>query len=466
MLPKRVIPCLDVHEGRVVKGTEFVDIRDAGDPIDLARRYEAEGADELVFLDIAATAEQRSTMVKLVRQTAAEVFIPFTVGGGVRSEADAQVLLDAGADKVAVNSAALAEPSLIGRLATRFGRQCVVLAIDAKRDRRGGWEAYAASGKAATGRGVSGWAQEAVQHGAGEVLLTSIDRDGTNSGYDLDLLRSVTDVVTVPVIASGGAGHLEHYTQAIRDAGAEAVLAASEFHSGRMSVGEVKAALIADGVAMRPALALEEQFPALDENPTVAIVDYGVGNRFSVQQALRKVGAIAPITADTDKLAEADGIVLPGVGAFQPAMEQLRTTGLDVALKRLAKAGKPILGICLGEQLLFDGSEEDGWCDGLGLLRGRVGAIETPIKPNIGWRQVRSGYFYHAHEYAARPDDQEDVIGRTFLPYSGNPDYQVPSIVCRHNVYGTQFHPEKSGQDGLRLLRNFVEISAGAQAEL
>lgn len=467
MLPKRVIPCLDVAGGRVVKGTEFVDIKDVGDPVALARRYEAEGADELVFLDITATAEQRGTMVELARQTAAEVFVPFTVGGGVRSETDAQALLDAGADKVAVNSAALADPSLIDRLAARFGRQCVVLAVDAKRD-GDGWEARAAGGRVATGKDATGWIREAVRRGAGEVLLTSIDRDGTNSGYDLPLLEAATEAVNVPVIASGGAGRLEDYGKAIRQGGAEAVLAASEFHSGRTSVGAVKTALSQEGVPVRPLLPAED-VAGLVGNPGIAIIDYGVGNRYSAQQALRKVGADAIITADAEELAEADGVVLPGVGAFGPAMDRLQAAGLDIVLKRLAAAGKPMLGICLGEQLLFDGSEEAGRHEGLGLIEGQVMAIELPIKPNIGWREVDSGqpgYFYHVHEYAAVPVNEGTIAGRTSLPYPDNPDYRITSMVRQGNIYGVQFHPEKSGAAGLRLLRNFVEVSANTQAGL
>src|ERR1700760_4548541 len=208
---KRVIPCLDVDAGRVVKGTNFVGLRDAGDPVELAERYDAEGADELVFLDITASHERRETIVDLPRRTADNVFIPFTIGGGVRSVEDAQAVLDAGAAKVSVNSAAIARPDLIDELAQTFGSQCVVLAIDAKRDpasERARWEAFVAGGRTPTGRDAVAWAKEGVERGAGEILLTSMDRDGTNSGYDLELTSAVANAVTVPVIASGGAGEL------------------------------------------------------------------------------------------------------------------------------------------------------------------------------------------------------------------------------------------------------------------
>jgi cyclase len=248
---KRVIPCLDVDRGRVVKGVGFVDLRDAGDPIELAARYDDAGADELIFLDITATSDKRSTVVELARNTADQVFIPFTIGGGIRSQADAQAVLDAGADKVSVNSAALDRPELIEELAETFGAQCVVLAIDAKARGQGEWEAYLAGGRAPTGRQVVAWAKEGVERGAGEILLTSMDRDGTGAGYDLELTAAVAEAVNVPVIASGGAGELEHLAPAIQ-AGADALLCASIFHYGQHTVPEVKEHLAHHGVAVRP----------------------------------------------------------------------------------------------------------------------------------------------------------------------------------------------------------------------
>jgi cyclase len=248
---KRVIPCLDVDAGRVVKGVGFVDLRDAGDPVELACRYDAAGADELVFLDITATSDKRGTAVDLARRTADDVFIPFTIGGGIRSVADAQAVLDAGADKVSVNSAALARPDLIDELAGTFGAQCVVLAIDAKARDGGGWEAYVAGGRTPTGRDAVAWAREGSERGAGEILLTSMDRDGTNAGYDLALTAAVADAVNVPVIASGGAGELSHLSDAV-GAGADAVLCASIFHYGDHTVAEVKEHLNKAGVAVRP----------------------------------------------------------------------------------------------------------------------------------------------------------------------------------------------------------------------
>ena len=247
---RRVIACLDVDGGRVVKGTNFVDIRDAGDPVELAERYDAEGADELVFLDITATHEQRETVADLARRTADDVFIPFTIGGGIRSVDDAQAVLDAGADKVSVNSAAIREPGLIDGMASRFGSQCVVVAIDARRRERG-WEVYTAGGRHAEGIDAVQWAAEAADRGAGEILLTSMDSDGTKAGYDLELTGAVAGAVPVPVIASGGAGELEHLVEVLR-VGADAVLCASIFHFGQYTVAEVKDHLLAAGIPVRP----------------------------------------------------------------------------------------------------------------------------------------------------------------------------------------------------------------------
>jgi imidazole glycerol-phosphate synthase subunit HisF len=272
MVLKRVIPCLDVDAGRVVKGTNFVGLRDAGDPVELAERYDAEGADELVFLDITASHEGRETIVQLARRTADNVFIPFTIGGGIRSVEDAQAVLDAGADKVSVNSAALARPELLGELAGQFGAQCVVVAIDAASSapaqpresdmdaaglpRPGAasppWNVYVNGGrKLVEGRDAVNWAREATERGAGEVLLTSMDRDGTNDGYDLELTRAVADAVSVPVIASGGAGKLEHLSEAIVEGHADAVLCASIFHYGEYRVREAKEHLAAGGIPVR-----------------------------------------------------------------------------------------------------------------------------------------------------------------------------------------------------------------------
>jgi imidazole glycerol-phosphate synthase subunit HisF len=250
VLGARVIPCLDVDAGRVVKGVNFVGLRDAGDPVELAARYDAEGADELVFLDITASSDARDTMVDVVARVAEQVFIPFTVGGGVRDASDVRKMLRAGADKVSFNTRAVATPEIVAQGADEFGSQCIVVAIDARRA-AAGWEVYTHGGRKPTGLDAVSWAEEVVALGAGEILLTSMDRDGTKAGYDCDLLRAVGEAVPVPVIASGGVGTLHHLYEGLAEGGASAVLAASIFHFGQYSVGEAKEYLATRGITVR-----------------------------------------------------------------------------------------------------------------------------------------------------------------------------------------------------------------------
>ena len=253
MLTKRIIPCLDVTDGRVVKGTKFLELRDAGDPVECAKAYDAQGADELVFLDITASSDNRATMVEVVERTASECFMPLTVGGGIRTVGDMKVMLRAGADKVSVNTAAIQRPELVREGAARFGSQCIVVAIDARRRPEGGWTVYTHGGRNATDLEAVAWARRVEELGAGEILLTSMDADGTKEGYDMELVRAVGEAVRIPVIASGGAGTLEHMADVLQNAGADAVLAASVFHFGEYTVGDVKKFLSARGVPVREA---------------------------------------------------------------------------------------------------------------------------------------------------------------------------------------------------------------------
>jgi cyclase len=254
-LAKRIIPCLDVDDGRVVKGVQFVDIRDAGDPVEIARRYDEQGADELTFLDITASSDQRDTMVHVVEQVAGEVFIPLTVGGGIREVGDIRRMLNAGADKVGINTAAVFNPEFVREAAQRFGSQCIVVAIDAKRTSGEGeppkWEIFTHGGRKPTGIDAVEWAQRMTEYGAGEILLTSMDRDGTRDGFDLELTRAVSDAVDVPVIASGGVGNLQHLADGVTQGRADAVLAASIFHFGEHTVAEAKQHMAQQGIEVR-----------------------------------------------------------------------------------------------------------------------------------------------------------------------------------------------------------------------
>jgi len=251
MLAKRIIPCLDVTGGRVVKGVNFVELRDAGDPVEVAARYNEQGADELTFLDITATSDDRGLLLHMIEAVASQVFIPLTVGGGVRTVDDVRLLLNAGADKTSFNSAAVANPQVIRDASAKYGAQCIVVAIDAKRNAQGSWDVYTHGGRRNTGLDAVAWAREMVACGAGEILLTSMDRDGTQAGFDLALTRAVSDAVEVPVIASGGVGTLDHLVDGIRLGGADAVLAASIFHYGQFTVGQAKQRLADSGIAVR-----------------------------------------------------------------------------------------------------------------------------------------------------------------------------------------------------------------------
>ena len=251
MLAKRIIPCLDVTGGRVVKGVNFVDLRDAGDPVETARAYEAQGADELTFLDITASSDERETVVHIVEEVARQVFMPLTVGGGIREVADVDVMLKAGADKISINTAAIRNPDLVNQASEPFGSQCIVVAIDARRNEQGGWTVYTHGGRNPTELDAVAWAKEVAQRGAGEILLTSMDADGTKDGYDLELTRSVSEAVSIPVIASGGAGNLDHLAEAVTEGKADAVLAASIFHFGEYTIAEAKARMRERGVEVR-----------------------------------------------------------------------------------------------------------------------------------------------------------------------------------------------------------------------
>lgn len=254
-LAKRIIPCLDVDKGRVVKGVKFIGIRDAGDPVEIAKRYDEQGADELIFLDITASAEDRDTMAHVVEDVASQVFIPLTVGGGIRTAANIRRMLNAGADKVAINTAAVTNPDLVREAADRFGSQCIVVAIDAKRvssaDDKAQWEVFTHGGRKPSGLDAVEWARRMMEFGAGEILLTSMDRDGTRDGFDLALTRAVSDAVSIPVIASGGVGNLDHLVEGIKVGGADAVLAASIFHFGQFTIGEAKHHLASQGIEVR-----------------------------------------------------------------------------------------------------------------------------------------------------------------------------------------------------------------------
>ncbi|HMM39180.1 MAG TPA: imidazole glycerol phosphate synthase subunit HisH [Desulfovibrio sp.] len=510
----RVIPRLDIKGPNLVKGVHLEGLRVLGKPEDFARKYYLDGADELIFIDLVASLYGRSNLKEIVSRTASDIFIPLTVGGGVRSVDDMRELLRAGADKIAINTALFSAPSLLDKGAKVFGSQCMVLYIEAKRMPDGRYFCLHTNARENSGREVVEWVREAVSRGAGEILLTAEDREGTGLGYDLELLRMVNDAVDVPVIASGGAGNLDDLAAGARELGTGAVSAASIFHYHRLSkltdtarfdsegntafielarthtpaflegrihcieVGDVKRHLNALGFQCRGDLPADAVEPLSGRIPNVAIVDYGMGNLFSLRRAIHHLTGQEPLlTSDPGPIREAERVILPGVGAFGDAMANLRERGLVAALRARAAQDQPLLGICLGMQLLLSRGFEFGEHEGLGIIPGDVRHLfdgerrpDAPV-PHIGWAPLRrpegisweetpfSGlsdgcHAYFVHTFSARPVNPGHVL--SFTEYGPTP---FVSAVRKGNVCGCQFHPELSGPDGLGILTDFLTTS-------
>lgn len=507
----RVIPRLDIKGPNLVKGIHLEGLRVLGRPEDFARKYYEQGADELVYIDLVASLYGRSNLKEIISRTAGHIFIPLTVGGGVRSVEDMRELLRAGADKIAINTALFTDPTLLEKGANVFGSQCMVLYVEAKRMPDGRYLCMHTNARENSGREVVDWVREAVSRGAGEVLLTSEDREGTGLGYDLELLRKVNDAVEVPIIASGGVGNVGHLIEGAAVLGAGAVSAASIFHyhslveitdtrrfesegntafielsrshtsaylEGRIKsagIGEAKSVLAAAGFNLR--VGTQEPIKGLTGMaPDVVIVDYGMGNLFSLSRAIQRLtGKEATITNDPSVVRSASKVILPGVGAFGDAMANLRECGLVQSLRDRAAHGLPLLGICLGMQLLLSRSYEFGVHEGLDIIPGEVRHLfdkgchaGTPV-PHIGWAGLRIPCqndwqntpfaslvdccpAYFVHSFAARPQYAEDVLSLTeYGPAT------FVSAVLRGNVCGCQFHPELSGPGGLSILANFLK---------
>lgn len=494
----RVIARLDVKGPNVVKGVQFEALRVMGKPSELATEYFLQGADELLYLDIVASLYRRDNLLHIVREASKSIFVPFIAGGGVRSIDDIHDLLQAGAEKVAINTAATKRPELIKEAAQRFGSQCIVVSIEAKRSKRGGWEAFTDNGRQATGLDAVEWAKRVEALGAGEILLTSVDKEGTRRGLDTELIAAVTDVVSIPVIASGGAGSAEEAAVEVAESGAVAVAVASILHYGTTSIAAIKDALLAHGMEVRPPTASEQAHaPALKEETDIfdvnrytkqqfkntvsidphegeafdiplgdpktadiTIVDYGINNVRSVAMAFESFGTRVAIAKTPAHIANARRLVLPGVGAFGDGMEALSLRGLVEPLRKKVESGTPLLGICLGMQLLFSESEEFGLHKGLDLIHGRVISFPDPKQvsipdyklPHIGWRKIHpsGASVYFVHSLYPVPEDAA-CIQETAV-YGG---VTFPATVREGVVTGMQFHPEKSGEAGIAMLERF-----------
>ena len=530
MRPIRIIPRLDIKGPNLVKGVHLEGLRVLGLPERFSTFYFLDGADELIYMDLVASLYGRNNLEAIVRMTAENVFVPITVGGGIRTIDDIRTLLRAGADKVAINTAATKNPTLITEAANVFGSQCIVLSIEAMKNGPNRYEVYTDNGREPTGREVSEWVQEAVELGAGEVLVTSIDKEGTAQGYDSELIKKVVDLVNVPVIACGGAGSPEHVVDLIKTCNVDAVSAATLFHyhvvmnfeaekrdEGNidyikkllasqgsilrrltpMTVSELKKHLIANEITCVESryggsTDLEEitirsepeKKETLRGRSRIILVDYGRSNLFSVQRALETIKAKVSISHDPEEIKGADKLIIAGVGAFGDGMDGLRRNNIIEAVKEFVEKGNPLLGICLGMQLFFEEGEEFGLHEGLGLIRGRVIRLRDKTAegnklkiPHIGWNNVfapdrvkeaRSAFegikllddvkpgefMYFVHSYMVQPEDPAVMAAET--EYGIN---RFCSVVVKDNIFGCQFHPERSGLAGLKIYHNFERLT-------
>lgn len=526
----RIIPRLDIKGPNLVKGVHLEGLRVLGKPEDFAFQYYLDGADELIYMDIVASLYGRNNLLEIVRRTAERIFIPLTVGGGIRTIEDIRDVLCAGADKVAINTAAIQKPALIKEGARVFGSQCIVVSIEAKRKNNGSYEAFVDNGRQETGIDVFKWVRQAYKLGAGEILVTSIDRDGTGEGYDIELITKIINLVPIPVIACGGAGKIEDVKELIRLTNVDAVSAGSIFHYNKITRDLTKSNLDEGNIEflkeysktgnnnfkrieplfirelklqiektsqvyMRVIKANSYDNPGgrasekvdfgvvLNDKPLVVMVDYGCGNLFSIIHVLKEIGASFKVSNDPKIIAQADKLLLPGVGSFESGINNLEKMGLTQLIKEHVKAGKPLLGICLGMQLLMSESEEFGFNKGLDLIKGRVTKLQIPQDmetyfkiPHVCWNKIKlphnryykinendlwkntilenirvGSLMYFVHSYVAVPDNPSYILAET--EYANN---LFCSVIRSDNIYGCQFHPERSGEAGIDIYRQFI----------
>ncbi len=476
----RIIPRLDVKGPNVVKGIHLEGLRVVGKPAELAKKYYDQGADEILYIDIVASLYERNNLSDVVKDAISlGVFVPMTVGGGVRSLEDIQKLLNAGADKVAINTAATRNPSLITEASKRFGSQCIVGSIEAKKCADNKWEAYIDNGREKTGLDAIEWAQKLVELGAGELLVTSIDQEGTEKGYELELIKKISESVFVPVIACGGAGSSKDIAKCISETGCDAISFASIIHYNKSSIQDIKQELENQKIPLRANKEIERKNEnRVGVNKTISIIDYGVGNIMSVISAFEKIGCNVKIVSTQEEVATAQSLILPGVGAFAEGMRNLEKRKLIEPIKQHIAANKPLLGICLGAQLLMSESEEFGNHKGLDIIKGKVIGFKNPKEvsipgyrvPHIMWNSIyqrgnktwdasilskthNAFKAYFIHSFYIVPEDSNAILATANY---GNQEFCA--VVKKENVYGCQFHPEKSGEGGLQIIREFAQL--------
>jgi imidazole glycerol phosphate synthase glutamine amidotransferase subunit len=469
----RLIARLDVKSENVVKGVHLEGLRIIGKPHELSNKYHEQDIDELIYVDSVASLYGRNSLGHIVESVAKEINVPVTVEGGIRSLEDIKTLLRQGADKVAINTAAVKDPNFITEAAKIFGSQCIVLSIAVLKKPDGSWEAYTDNGREKTGLDALEWAIKGAELGAGEILLTSIDQEGTKQGFDLALYEAICDKVDVPVIASGGAGTLDHLSECANKTNVSGLALASMFHYEVENVNSVKEHLKGQSIDVRYNKAedrLTSENRSTDKTSTIGVIDYGAGNIFSIMKGIEKTGHKAVLITEPEQVNEQEKIILPGVGSYQSAMALLQEKGFVAPIKEFAKQGKPLLGICLGAQMLLSGSDEFGHTEGLDLIAGKAVKIEhsDQVKvPHTGWTnieqtgnksQILSGlesefemYFVHSYKMVLENDQNLSA----FCNYG---QQKISAVIENNNVYGCQFHPEKSSVIGLNILANFADL--------
>lgn len=469
-LTKRLIARLDIKGNRLIKGVRFEGLRVVGDPSEAAIKYYQSGADELLYVDAVASLYGRNSLLELLRKNCERVFIPITAGGGVRSVADAKSLLASGADKIAINTAAIQRPELITELAQAFGKQCVVVSVQARQTSRGSWEAMTEAGREKSGLDVLTWIQKAQEAGAGEILLTSVDRDGTCTSPDTELLDAVKDLVSVPLIFGGGISTDDQITSLLTNPCVSGVSVGAALHSSSLDFARYKTNdfISPQGNLLRPSCdSLSSSTPLSGKK--IGIIDYGMGNTHSLINAFRSLGATVAISSDSHNLDSHDLLALPGVGSFPAGMAALDRLCLTPFINEWVSQGKALLGICLGMQMLFSQSDEYTVTPGLDFIPGNVSRLpsndssgQRVLLPHVGWNKllpvVASSsseaehiYQYFVHSYAAINISPEYVTRVSC--YGG----QTFAASVRHrNIIGFQFHPERSGPKGLEILAQDV----------
>jgi len=474
----RIIPRLDIKGPNVVKGIQFEGLRVVGNPFAMAKKYYEQGADELLYIDIVASLYNRNNLTHIIEETTQKgISIPLTVGGGIRTIDDITKILRSGADKVAINTAAVKNPEFLREASRKFGSSTIVLSIEAKKIAEGKWEAYIDNGRERTGLDVIAWAKKAVDFGVGEILITSVDKEGTKTGYDMDLINATTAAVSVPVTASGGAGRIEHLQECLANDRLEGVALANLLHYDTVTVQQIKKELgrrYPEKIHSTSQYVVRESATAVEQ---VSILDYGLGNIRSIKNAFEELGVKVNLISSPEEIGKAKHLILPGVGSFEEGIRNLRSAHLDQAIIDYVGEGKFLLGICLGMQLLMTKSYEFGEHTGLGIIEGEVLRFEEgplllkqPFKvPHVGWNKVALNRraedilfdgkihdfeAYFVHSYYVKPVREEYVLATT--SYGGQ---EFCSLVAKDNVYGCQFHPEKSGGIGLYLLKEFLRLS-------